>query len=73
MPFDLGERKRRLLFAGLFVFTGVLMEVIQSFSPHRYFETWDMLANTLGVLLALGCRRTPCSGLLARVERLFID
>lgn len=65
--------KQRLLFAVLFVLVGIAMEVIQSFSPARYFETWDMLANTVGVLLALGCWGSRCSRLLLRLERLFID
>ena len=65
--------KERLLYALLFVVVGIAMEVIQSFSPERYFETWDMLANTVGVLLALSFWKTACSRMLPRIERLFIN
>lgn len=30
---------------------GLLIEVVQSFLPHRMFSLWDMAADTLGVLI----------------------
>lgn len=35
--------------------TGLLIEVAQGYQPHRYASVGDMLANSLGVLLGVGC------------------
>jgi VanZ family protein len=48
---------------------GLLLEYLQSFDPARYSEAGDMVANTLGVLAAVGVARTPLRFLLARLER----
>ena len=45
--------KQRLFFAALFIALGVLMEYVQSMSPARFYEFEDMVANALGVVLAV--------------------
>lgn len=47
--------KRHLYFAFLFsVGFGTLMEIIQCFLPWRAGSIYDFIANTLGVILAIG-------------------
>ncbi len=45
-------RKRILLLAFL-VLLGILLEVLQGMTPYRYFDWFDAVANTLGVLTAM--------------------
>ena len=45
---------RALLAVGAAVAFGVIIEILQAPLPARYFSTADMLANTLGALLASG-------------------
>lgn len=34
---------------------GIVLEIVQfNFFPNRYFEWWDMLANLVGALIAIG-------------------
>lgn len=42
----------RLFYIFFFVFMGVTLEVLQGLGGVRFFEYSDMLANTLGVVLA---------------------
>ena len=46
-------KKQRLIFSLSFIALGVLMEFVQSFDPARMAEFSDMVANTLGVVIAL--------------------
>ncbi len=46
------QRISRLILALVFIAMGVGIEVMQSYHPLRYFDVWDMLANTSGVVLA---------------------
>ena len=46
-------KKMRIIFALAFIFMGLAMEFIQSFDPARMAEFADMVANTLGVVIAL--------------------
>lgn len=46
-------KKMRVIFALAFIFMGLAMEFIQSFDPARMAEFADMVANTLGVVIAL--------------------
>jgi VanZ family protein len=48
---------RRVLCAGGFVAMGVGLEFVQGWLGYRSFELYDMLANTLGVLLGWGAAR----------------
>lgn len=53
----------------IFILMGVLLEYIQSFDPARYFEVEDMIANTLGVAIAvLLAKRTTFRFLLVKFE-----
>lgn len=46
----------------LLVLLGVLLEVVQLLSMYgRMFDLWDMLANTMGVLLGWALMLTPLS------------
>ena len=44
-------RKQRLALATTFVLLGILIEVLQGFTPDRQADVWDALANTTGILL----------------------
>ena len=46
-------KKQRLIFALLFIALGIVMEFVQSFNPARMAEFADMVANTLGVIIAV--------------------
>ena len=38
---------------------GIGLEFVQGWSGYRHFDTWDMLANSIGVLFGLGLVLTP--------------
>lgn len=46
-------KKQRIIYALLFIALGIAMEFVQSFDPARMAEFADMVANTLGVLIAV--------------------
>ncbi|MCW8923116.1 MAG: VanZ family protein [Gammaproteobacteria bacterium] len=46
-------KRQRTMYALGFVAMGVAMEYVQSFDPARMAEFADMVANTLGVVIAL--------------------
>jgi VanZ family protein len=54
-----------IFFLGL----GLLLEYLQGFDPRRYSEVGDMVANALGVMLAVGLSMTPLRHVLSRFER----
>lgn len=62
-----------LLFALLFVVVGVTTEVIQAYTPSRFFEYADMAANTLGVVIAYLLSKTMLRSLLSRFEALLFE
>lgn len=64
--------KQRLVLMLFFVLLGVSMECLQSFDTNRYAEIGDMVANILGVLIAVLLALTPLKYLLLRFERVFI-
>lgn len=53
----------------LFIAMGIALEFLQDLGGVRYFEVADMLANTLGVLLAWGLSYTPAADILLWFER----
>jgi len=63
------SRRAGFLLAALFISTGVALEFLQGLGGVRYFELADMLANTLGVLLAWVLSYTPLAGILLWFER----
>jgi VanZ family protein len=54
-----------------FVCLGILLECLQALTGYRFFEYADMLANSLGVLLAWALCLTPLASLLLRFELKF--
>lgn len=52
------QKMARLVTAGLLIFLGVTLEILQSFTGYRFFEFADMVANTIGVLLGWVWART---------------
>ena len=61
----------RTVLALVFIAMGTGLEIMQSFHPLRYFDVWDMLANTTGVLCAWLLGRTAFDQSLIRLERYF--
>ncbi len=53
-----------------FLCMGLLMEYLQGFESERYAEVGDMVANVLGVAIALVLSRTRLRYTLVRLERL---
>jgi len=62
-------RRAGFLLAALFITMGVSLEFLQDLGGVRYFELADMLANTLGVLLAWALSYTPVADILLCFER----
>jgi len=52
-----------------FLCLGLLLEYLQGFDSNRYSEVGDMIANTLGVVVAVALARTPLRYVLVRLER----
>ena len=65
-------RTQLVMFAVAFICVGMLMEFIQSFDPARYAEFEDMIANTLGVVIAVLLARSELKNLLLKFERSFL-
>lgn len=65
------QRKTRVQLAISLIALGVLMEVLQSRLPYRWFEAVDALANTGGVLLACLCLHFGADRMLTALERRF--
>lgn len=52
-----------------FLCLGFVMEYLQGYDSARYSEVGDMVANTLGVVMALVLSRTRLRYMLVRLER----
>ena len=52
-----------------FLCLGLLLEYLQGFDSNRYSEVGDMIANTLGVVVAVALARTQLRFVLVRLER----
>jgi VanZ family protein len=65
-------RKQLVGHALAFIAVGIAMEFIQSFDPARYAEYEDMIANTLGIVLAVMLAKTGFRDLLVKFERAFL-
>ena len=63
----LSTRSRMMVIAGLFGL-GVALEFLQGWSGYRYFDVWDMVANSIGVLLGFILVRTPLGRLFISLE-----
>lgn len=63
-------KTQRVVYATGFIIMGALLEYVQSFSPARYYETDDMIANMLGVAIAvLLAKKTAFRFILIRFEQ----
>ena len=61
--------KTRLIFVLLFVSMGVVLEILQGLGGVRYFEYYDMLANSFGVVFAWLMTRGKLQHLLFFLEK----
>lgn len=62
-------RQHALFWVVFFLCLGLFLELMQGLEPARYSETADMVANVLGVVLALLLSRTRLRFLLVGLER----
>ena len=63
------SRKSHLVLAVSFISMGVALEFLQGLSQTRMFEVADMIANSIGVLLAWSVAYTRCSNILLYFEK----
>jgi len=61
-------RKAQIILACAFIAMGVILEILQGLGGVRFFEFYDMLANSTGVLLAWSLVKTPFPQLLQYIE-----
>ncbi len=61
-------KKSLCVCAGLLILMGVLLEFVQGTTGYRFFDLYDMLANTLGVLLAWSLAKTPFPKIFFYIE-----
>ena len=60
--------RRRLLLAIVFTLMGIAVEFVQGWTGWRTFDTHDMVANGIGVLLGWVLVQTPTGSLLSRLD-----
>ena len=60
--------RSRMMAVVLLIAMGIGLEFVQGWSGYRYFDTWDMLANSLGALFGLGLVHTPLGRLFILTE-----
>ena len=65
-------KKQRIIYALLFIALGIVIEFIQSFDPARMAEFADMVANTLGVLIAVLITRMSAFRLILKKIETYI-
>ena len=63
----LSERSRMTVVVAL-IGLGVGIEFLQGWSGYRYFDVWDMVANSIGALLGFILMRTPLGRLFISLE-----
>ncbi len=61
----------RLIFAGAFILMGVGLEILQEMGRVRQFEYYDILANSVGVMISLMLLFTPLARLFFWIESLY--
>ncbi|HED15207.1 MAG TPA: VanZ family protein [Gammaproteobacteria bacterium] len=66
------EARTRLWIAIGLIAMGIAIEILQPILAPRFFEWWDMLADTIGVLLAWALAGPRLSMLLTDFERRFL-
>ena len=65
-------RKTRLFYAVIFIAMGIALEILQGIGGVRYFEYYDMLANSLGVAAAWWLTNGRATFLFALIENKFL-
>ena len=63
-------RRGRIASAALCLAFGIFIEFAQWLDPPRDADAWDVVADGVGIALALLLLRTPLANVLAGVERL---
>ena len=58
------------MWAVVFICLGVLLEYLQGYDANRYSEFGDMIANTLGVMIAFALSATQLRFVLVKFEQL---
>ena len=66
-------RRHVLVCALIFLSMGTGLEFVQGMTTYRYFDVYDMLANTLGVFIAWGMTLTKFPYLLKTFEKFIIS
>ncbi|RDH82973.1 MAG: hypothetical protein DIZ80_11970 [endosymbiont of Galathealinum brachiosum] len=61
-------KKTVYMCAIFFIVMGISLEFLQAMTGYRFFDVYDMLANTTGVLLAWMLVRTPFPEILSYIE-----
>ena len=56
----------------LLILMGISLEFLQDLTGYRFFDIYDMMANTLGVLLAWSLIKTPFPKVLHYFETKFL-
>jgi len=64
------ENRMRIFYLLFLILMGVALEILQGLGGVRYFEYYDMLANTLGVVLALYLTKNRFNTFLSSAEKL---
>ena len=62
--------RTRLFYVLFFILMGVVLEILQGLGGVRYFEYYDMLANSLGVALAWFITKGRLNNLLLSFEKI---
>ena len=62
------SNKARLIYVVFFITMGIVLEVLQGLGGVRYFEYYDMLANSLGVAVAWFITKQRLNNLFLYVE-----
>ncbi|MFK5912951.1 MAG: VanZ family protein [Woeseiaceae bacterium] len=62
-------RSSRMFYIMFFILLGVVLEILQELGGTRHFEYYDMLANSIGVVLAWWVTKGRLSTLLYFVEK----
>jgi len=63
----------RFFYAFLFIAMGIGLEILQGIGQVRQFEYYDMLANSIGVLIGFMVLLTPLSSVFSWIERRFFS
>ncbi len=66
--FQLYEANYFKIVAPLFILMGIIIEFLQAYGGYRSFEYYDMLANSIGVIVALLFARFLSHQLLVKLE-----